>query len=126
MLENVGVVASVVGSFAVVAPAIGAGLLWIFRRGQASGRGQAEREAQRRAQDESMAERRAMRNQLVAVENELAALRGRIARQEIPLPRGQEPHSQSRQKDLAVSRSCTPGCCALSMSLTILWWSVSH
>ena len=93
MLQNVGVLASVVASFAVVATAIGAGLLWIFRRGQASGRAQAEREAQRRAQEESMAERRAMRNQLVVVENELATLRGRIARQEIPLRRGQEPRS---------------------------------
>ena len=61
MLQNVGVLASVVASFAVVATAIGAGLLWIFRRGQASGRAQAEREAQRRAQEESMAERRAMK-----------------------------------------------------------------
>ena len=93
MLQNVGMVASVVASFAVVATAIGAGLLWIFRRGQASGRGQAEREAQRRAQEESRTERRAMRNQLAVVENELATLRGHIARQEIPLPRGQEPNS---------------------------------
>ena len=93
MFQNIGVVASVLASSAVVATAIGAGLLWIFRRGQASGRAQAEREAQRRAQEESMTERRAMRNQLVVVENELATLRGRIARQEIPLARGQEPHS---------------------------------
>jgi uncharacterized protein HemX len=93
MLQNVGVVASVVASFAVVATAIGAGLLWIFRRGQASGKRQAEQEAQQRAQEESRAERRAMKKQLEAVQNELATLRGRIARQEIPLPRRQEPHS---------------------------------
>jgi hypothetical protein len=97
MLQNFGAVTSVVASLAVVATAVAAGLLWIFRRGQASGKAQAEREAQQRAQAESEGERRAMRNRLAEVENELATMRARIARREVPLPRGQDHAHQGRR-----------------------------
>lgn len=93
MLQNVGVAASVVASLAAVATAIGAGLIWVFRRGQAAGRAQAEREAQQHAQAENQAERRAMRNRLAEVENELATLRARVAGYEVPLPRGRGPRA---------------------------------
>jgi type VI protein secretion system component VasK len=65
----------IVGGAATALTVIGAYTSWVYRRGQHSGRAEAEREAGQRAQAEAAEKVKALEAQLAAIQAELNSLR---------------------------------------------------
>jgi hypothetical protein len=74
------IIISVLASIVTILVGIGGGGRWIYRRGQESGKAQAEREAERRAQAEAHEKIKTLEGELLEIRAELDLIRTRRSR----------------------------------------------